>query len=74
MTALWVQTHMIYRLFKLMKGENGTTSFLPLDNKKGGPVRYVEDREAIYLTEELTRLIYKKVETGSEINIDTIKQ
>ena len=57
-----------------MKGENDTSSILPLDNKKGGPVRYFKDREAIYLTEALTRHIYKKVDTGSKINIDTIRQ
>ena len=57
-----------------MKGENGTTSYLPLDNKKGRPVRYVKDREAICLTEEQMRHIYKRVESGSEINVDTIKQ
>ena len=37
-------------------------------------VRYVKDREAICLTEEQMRHIYKKVESGSEINIDTMKQ
>ena len=57
-----------------MKGENCTTSFLLLDNKKGGPVRYVKDRETICLTEEQMRHINKKVESGSEINIDTIRQ
>ena len=57
-----------------MKGENCTTSFLPLDNKKDGPLRYVKDREAISLTEEQMRHLYKKVEAGSEVNIDTIKQ
>ena len=64
----------IYRLFKPVKGENGTTSFLPLDGKKGGPVRYIKDMEAICLTEEQMRYIYKKVEFGSEINIDTMRQ
>ena len=48
--------------------------FLPLDSKKDGPVRYVKDREAICLTEEQMRHIYKKVGSGSEINIDTMKQ
>ena len=43
-------------------------------SKKGGPVRYVKDREAICLTEEQMRHIYKKVEAGREINIVTIKQ
>ena len=48
--------------------------FLPLDNKKGGPVRYVRNREAICLTEEQMRHIYKKVESASKININTIRQ
>ena len=47
---------------------------MPLDNKKGGSVRYAKDRKAICLTEEQTRYIYKNVELGSEINLDTIKQ
>ena len=44
-------------LFKLVKGENGTTSFVPLDSKKGGPVRYVKDREAICLTSQQVKHI-----------------
>ena len=47
---------------------------MPLDSKKGGSVRHVKDRKAICLTEEQTRHIYKKVELGSEINVDTMKQ
>ena len=45
-----------------------------LNSKKGGPVTYAKDREAICLTEEQMRHIYKKVESGNEINIDTLKQ
>ena len=44
-----------------------------MDNKKGGPARNVKDKEAICLTEEQMRHIYKKVESGSEINVNTIK-
>ena len=47
---------------------------LTLRHKKGGPVKYDKDREAICLTAEQVRHIYKKVEFGSEINVDTIKQ
>ena len=47
--------------------------FFPLNSKKGVPVRYAKDTEAICLTEQM-RHIYKKVESGSEINIDTLKQ
>ena len=59
-------------MFKLVKGENGTTSFLPL-NSKDGPVRYVKDRNAICLAEQ-TNYVYKKVEQGSEINTEIMKQ
>ena len=61
-------------MFKLIKGKNGTTQFLPLNSKKGGPVRYAKDRKAICLTEEQMRYIYKKVESGGGIGIDTMKQ
>ena len=47
---------------------------MPLNSKKGGSVRYVKHRKGICLTEEQIRYIYKKVELGSEINVDTIKQ
>ena len=45
-----------------------------MDSEKGGPVRYVKNREAIYLKEEQMRHIYRKVESGIETNIDTMKQ
>ena len=61
-------------MFKLIKGKNGMTPFLPLNSKKGGPVRYIKDRRVMCLTEEQTRYIYKKVELGNEINIDTMKR
>ena len=51
----------------IVKVKNGTTSFLPLDNRKDRPVRYVKDRETTCLTEEQMRHIYKKVKLGSEI-------
>ena len=60
-------------LFKCVKGENSTTSFLPL-NSKGGPVRYVKDRNTMCLTEEQIKYFYKKVEQGSEINTEKMKQ
>ena len=62
-----------YRLFKLIKGENDTT-FLPLNTKLGGPVKCVQDKEAICLTKEQARHIYKKVESEGIVNVDTIKQ
>ena len=62
------------RPFKLIKGENGTTTFLPLNTGKGGPVRYVKHKEAKCLTEDQARHIYKKVESDSMVNVNTIKQ
>ena len=59
-------------MFKHVKGENVTTSFLSLDSKKGGNVTYI--RDAICLTEEQTKYVYKKVEQGSDLNTKTIKQ
>ena len=60
-------------MFKLIKGRNGTTPFLPLtQQKKGGSVRHVKDKTNC-LTEELTEYVYKKVETGSDINVNKIR-
>ena len=61
-------------MFKCIKGKNSTTPFLPLNCKNGGSVRYVKDRKAICLTQEQTRYIYKKAESGSEIKVDTMQQ
>ena len=61
-------------MFKLLKGKNGTTPFLTLNSKKGGSVRYFKGRKVISLMEEQMRYISKKVESGSEINVDTMKQ
>ena len=57
---------------KHVKGKNGTTSFLPLDSKKGGDITYVKDIGC--LTESQTKYIYKKVEQGSDLNTETMKQ
>ena len=46
--------------FKLIKGKNGTTTFLPLNTYIGGPVKYVKDKETICLTKDQARLIYEK--------------
>ena len=57
-----------------MNGRNGTTSFLPLDSKIGGQGR--NDRPSVgqFLNREQTNYIYKKIETGEMINMDTIEQ
>ena len=47
---------------------------MPLNTKIGGQTRYIKDKAAICLTDNQARHVYKKVESGSIINIDTIKQ
>ena len=49
-----------------MKGRNGSTSFLPL-NKKGGLITNVFSEKC--LTEEQTKYIYDKVESGDELKV-----
>ena len=58
-------------IIKLVKGKNGPTTFLPLITKIGGQARYIKDREAISLTEDQAKHIYKKVDTESTGNVDT---
>ena len=60
-------------MFKLVKGKDGTTSFLPIDSKPGGKVSYIENKKAMYLSEKQANYIYKKVEEGKVININTMK-
>ena len=57
-----------------MNGRDGTTAFLPLDSRIGGPDRYNHPTVGEFLTREQTRYIYKKVETGEMINTDMIEQ
>ena len=59
---------------KLVKGRNGTTTFLSLNTKIGGQARYIKDKEVICLTEDEAKHIYKKVETENIIKVDTIKE
>ena len=47
---------------------------MPLDSKKDGTVNYIKDRNAICLTKDHTRYIYRKVEQGSYLNTKTMKQ
>ena len=42
--------------------------------RKGGLVSYVKDKETKCLTEDQAKHIYKKVESNSVVNVDTIKQ
>ena len=66
------------KIFKLIKGKNATTSFLPLpkkgnwlDNNKD--VRYIPDKEQKCLMEDQARHVYKKVEMDKIINIESVK-
>ena len=49
-----------------MKGRNGSTSFLPL-NEKGRLIKNVISKNC--LTEEQTRYVYDKVELGDELKV-----
>ena len=60
--------------FKLIYGRNGTTTFLPLDSRKGGQGRDNHPNVGQFLTRKQTRYIYRKVETGIIINTDMIEQ
>ena len=57
-----------------MNGRDGTTAFLPLDSRIGEQGR--NDRPSVgqFLTREQMKYIYRKVETGEMINIETIEQ
>ena len=57
-----------------MNGRDGTTTFLPLDSKIGGPDRYNHHTVGQFLTREQTRYIYKKVETGEIVNTNMMEQ
>ena len=56
-----------------MNGRDGTTAFLPLDSRIGGQGRDSYSIVGQYLTREQAQHIYKKVETGQTINVDTMK-
>ena len=57
-----------------MNGSDDTTTFLPLDFRIGGQSRDSCPTVVQYLTRDQTRCIYKKVETGEMINMETIQQ
>ena len=47
---------------------------MSLNTKSGGEDRYIKDKEAICLTKDQANHVYKETESGSIINVDTIKQ
>ena len=57
-----------------MNGRDGTTAFLPLDCKIGGQVGHNRPYVGQFLTRERANYVYKKVETGEIVNMDTIQQ
>ena len=59
-------------MFKLVKGKDGTTSFLPIDDKTGGKVSYIQNKDVMCLIENQASYVYKKVEQGNIINTETI--
>ena len=60
-------------MFKLVKGKDDTTSFLPIVDKTGGKISYIQNKEAMCLTEKQASYVYKKVEEGNIINTKTMK-
>ena len=60
------------RVFKLVKGKNGSAPFLPKTDKTGGKVNYIKNREAMCLTERQVDHVYKVVEKGDMINTKTM--
>ena len=55
-----------------MKGKNGITPFLPLKEKTGGKVNYIQNKETMCLTEKQTDYVYKTVEEGNILNTKTM--
>ena len=60
------------RTFKLTDGKNEPITFSPLSTNKGEQVNFSKSKDNHYLKEQQARHVYKKVESGSIINIDTI--
>ena len=55
-----------------MKGQNGPTPFLPSKDKTGGKVNYIQNKEAMCLTERQADHVYKVIEKGDMINTKTM--
>ena len=47
---------------------------MPLKTKITGQARDIKDKETICLTNDQARHVYKKIESGSVTNVDTIRQ
>ena len=57
-----------------MNGRDDATTFLSLDFRIGGQSRDSYPTVGQYLTRDQARYVYKQVETGETINVDTILQ
>ena len=47
---------------------------MPLNTRISGQARYIKDKEAICLASDQAGHVYKKIESGRIINVDTVKQ
>ena len=57
-----------------MNGRDGTTAFLPLDSKIGRQIKHNGPSVGQFLTREQASYVYKRVESGETINVNTIQQ
>ena len=55
-----------------MKGKNDSTPFLPLKVKIGGKMTYIQNKEAMCLTERQTDHVYNAIKEGNVINTKTV--
>ena len=56
-----------------MNGKDDATAFLPLDSRIGGQSRDNHPTMGQFLTRDQAKHIYRKVESGGIINVDTKK-
>ena len=47
---------------------------MPIESKTGGEITYIKNREAISLTEKEAKHVYKKVEEGKPVTMNTVPQ
>ena len=62
------------RTFKLIKGKNDPPQFFPLNANIGGKPKLQQIQVRNSLTDDQARHIYKKVQLGSIIHINTLKE
>ena len=47
-------------MFKPIKGKDGTTSFLQIDERTAGKISYIQNKEAMCLTESKQAMFTKR--------------